>query len=169
MRRPRISRVIETGVRSIDGLLTLGQGQRVGIFAGSGVGKSTLLGMIVRHIQADIRVIALIMGLSPITVLMFSAIRGIEHVGPLQWLGTALALAGALLIISGGHWDKLVAKLPAESVSRLLRRMNGLCTREERDTFVAFFKDKARDHLGGQKAYDQALEAIEMCVAVNAR
>jgi flagellum-specific ATP synthase len=60
MRRPRISRVIETGVRSIDGLLTLGQGQRVGIFAGSGVGKSTLLGMIVRHIQADVRVIALI-------------------------------------------------------------------------------------------------------------
>jgi flagellum-specific ATP synthase len=60
MRRPRISRVIETGVRTIDGLLTLGQGQRVGIFAGSGVGKSTLLGMIVRHIQADVRVIALI-------------------------------------------------------------------------------------------------------------
>ena len=60
MRRPRIARVIETGVRSIDGLLTLGQGQRVGIFAGSGVGKSTLLGMIVRHIQADVRVIALI-------------------------------------------------------------------------------------------------------------
>jgi flagellum-specific ATP synthase len=60
MRRPRISRVIETGVRSIDGLLTLGQGQRVGIFAGSGVGKSTLLGMVVRHIQADIRVVALI-------------------------------------------------------------------------------------------------------------
>jgi flagellum-specific ATP synthase len=60
MRRPRISEVIETGVRCIDGLLTLGRGQRVGIFAGSGVGKSTLLGMIVRHIPADIRVIALI-------------------------------------------------------------------------------------------------------------
>lgn len=60
MRRPRIGRVLETGVRCIDGLLTLGQGQRVGIFAGSGVGKSTLLGMIVRHVQADIRVVALI-------------------------------------------------------------------------------------------------------------
>lgn len=60
MRRPRISEVIETGVRTIDGLLTLGRGQRVGIFAGSGVGKSTLLGMVVRHIRADVRVIALI-------------------------------------------------------------------------------------------------------------
>jgi flagellum-specific ATP synthase len=60
MRRPRIQRAIDTGVRCIDGLLTLGQGQRVGIFAGSGVGKSTLLGMIVRHMNADVRVIALI-------------------------------------------------------------------------------------------------------------
>lgn len=47
--------------------------------------------------------IALIMALSPITVLMISAALEIEHVGPLQWLGTALALSGALLIISGGH------------------------------------------------------------------
>ena len=60
MRRPRIGRVLETGVRTIDALLTIGQGQRVGIFAGSGVGKSTLLGMVVRHVKADIRVIALI-------------------------------------------------------------------------------------------------------------
>lgn len=60
MHRPRISQVLETGIRSIDGLLTLGQGQRVGIFAGSGVGKSTLLGMIARHVSADVNVIALI-------------------------------------------------------------------------------------------------------------
>ena len=52
--------------------------------------------------------IALIMALSPITVLLISAMRGIEHVGPLQWLGTALALAGALLIISGGHPQTLI-------------------------------------------------------------
>jgi flagellum-specific ATP synthase len=58
--RPRISKVFETGVRAIDSLLTLGRGQRVGIFAGSGVGKSTLLGMIARHAQADVNVIALI-------------------------------------------------------------------------------------------------------------
>ncbi|MWL90523.1 FliI/YscN family ATPase [Cupriavidus sp. SW-Y-13] len=60
MQRPRIEHVLETGVRSIDTLLTLGNGQRVGIFAGSGVGKSTLLGMIARHVKADINVIALI-------------------------------------------------------------------------------------------------------------
>ncbi|MGJ7574301.1 FliI/YscN family ATPase [Variovorax sp. RB2P76] len=60
MRRPRIEKILETGVRGIDGLLTLGQGQRVGIFAGSGVGKSTLLGMIARHVTADVNVIALI-------------------------------------------------------------------------------------------------------------
>ena len=60
MKRPRIDTVLETGVRSIDAMLTIGQGQRVGIFAGSGVGKSTLLGMIARHVRADVNVIALI-------------------------------------------------------------------------------------------------------------
>ncbi|WP_017471883.1 flagellar protein export ATPase FliI [Amphibacillus jilinensis] len=58
--RPRITEPIELGVRSIDTLLTVGKGQRVGIFAGSGVGKSTLLGMIARNSEADINVIALI-------------------------------------------------------------------------------------------------------------
>jgi len=52
--------VLETGIKPIDGLLTLGRGQRVGIFSGSGVGKSTLLGMIARNMKADINVIALI-------------------------------------------------------------------------------------------------------------
>jgi flagellum-specific ATP synthase len=60
MQRPRINKTLETGVRTIDALLTIGQGQRLGIFAGSGVGKSTLLGMIARHVRADINVIALI-------------------------------------------------------------------------------------------------------------
>ena len=58
--RPRIHQVLETGVRAIDTLLPLGQGQRVGIFAGSGVGKSTLLGMLARDVRADVNVIALI-------------------------------------------------------------------------------------------------------------
>ena len=49
-----------TGVRAIDGLLTIGHGQRIGIFSGSGVGKSTLLGMIARQAQADVNVIALL-------------------------------------------------------------------------------------------------------------
>jgi flagellum-specific ATP synthase len=58
--RPRVEHVLETGVRVIDAMLTLGQGQRIGIFAGSGVGKSTLLGMMARHARAEVNVIALI-------------------------------------------------------------------------------------------------------------
>lgn len=58
--RKRISEPLATGIRAIDGLLTIGKGQRLGIFAGSGVGKSTLLGMIARNTSADINVIALI-------------------------------------------------------------------------------------------------------------
>lgn len=60
MGRPRISTPIELGVKAIDGLITIGKGQRMGIFAGSGVGKSTLMGMIARNIKADINVIALV-------------------------------------------------------------------------------------------------------------
>src|SRR5690606_35475341 len=58
--RPRVQQPLGIGVKAIDGLLTVGQGQRVGIFAGSGVGKSTLLGMIARNTTADVNVIALI-------------------------------------------------------------------------------------------------------------
>lgn len=58
--RDRIKDVLPLGIKAIDGLLTCGRGQRVGIFAGSGVGKSTMLGMIARNATADINVIALI-------------------------------------------------------------------------------------------------------------
>ncbi|MBO9540982.1 flagellar protein export ATPase FliI [bacterium] len=58
--RQRIHKPLPLGVRAMDGLLTCGEGQRIGIFAGSGVGKSTLLGMIARSAQADLNVIALI-------------------------------------------------------------------------------------------------------------
>lgn len=60
MDRPPIEKPIQVGVKAIDSLLTVGRGQRIGIFAGSGVGKSTLLGMIARNSGADINVIALI-------------------------------------------------------------------------------------------------------------
>ena len=60
MDRVIIDEVLPLGVKAIDGLLTIGKGQRIGIFAGSGVGKSTLLGMIARNTKADINVIALI-------------------------------------------------------------------------------------------------------------
>lgn len=58
--RPRIIEPLDVGVRAINGILTLGKGQRVGIMAGSGVGKSTLMGMMARYTKADINVIALV-------------------------------------------------------------------------------------------------------------
>jgi flagellum-specific ATP synthase len=58
--RPRVTQRLVTGVKAIDGLLAVGRGQRMGIFAGPGVGKSTLLGMIARHTSADVNVVALI-------------------------------------------------------------------------------------------------------------
>ncbi|MDO4753794.1 MAG: flagellar protein export ATPase FliI, partial [Bacillota bacterium] len=58
--RNRIASPMPLGIRAIDGLLTVGKGQRMGIFAGSGVGKSTLLGMIARNTSADVNVIALV-------------------------------------------------------------------------------------------------------------
>lgn len=60
LERKRIKEPLQTGVRSIDGLLTIGKGQRIGIFAGSGVGKSVTLGMIARNTNADVNVITLI-------------------------------------------------------------------------------------------------------------
>ncbi|HEX4130148.1 MAG TPA: FliI/YscN family ATPase [Pirellulales bacterium] len=58
--RPPINRPLATGIRAIDGLLTCGRGQRLGIFAGSGVGKSVALGMMARRSEADVNVIALV-------------------------------------------------------------------------------------------------------------
>ncbi len=60
LKRDRIKAPLSTGVKAIDGLTTVGKGQRLGIFSGTGVGKSTLLGMIARHTSADVNVIALI-------------------------------------------------------------------------------------------------------------
>ncbi|BDV41451.1 flagellum-specific ATP synthase FliI [Geotalea uraniireducens] len=60
MKRRPIRKPLDLGIRAINGLLTCGEGQRVGIMAGSGVGKSTLLGMIARYTEADVNVIALI-------------------------------------------------------------------------------------------------------------
>ena len=60
MKREIIDEVLTLGVKAVDGLLTVGKGQRIGIFAGSGVGKSTLMGMFARNTKADINIIALI-------------------------------------------------------------------------------------------------------------
>ena len=58
--RPRITEPLETGIRAVDAVLPIGRGQRVGIFAGSGVGKSVLLGSLAAHAAADVNVIALV-------------------------------------------------------------------------------------------------------------
>lgn len=60
LERPRIEERMTFGIKAIDGALTIGKGQRVGIFAGSGVGKSTLMGMIAKNVKSDINVIALV-------------------------------------------------------------------------------------------------------------
>jgi len=60
LERKKISEVLPLGIKAIDGLLTCGKGQRIGIFAGSGVGKSTIMGMIARNAEADVNVIGLI-------------------------------------------------------------------------------------------------------------
>lgn len=60
LRRAPLNEVLETGVRAIDGVMPIAKGQRVGIFAGSGVGKSTLLGMMARHVRADVVVVAMV-------------------------------------------------------------------------------------------------------------
>jgi flagellum-specific ATP synthase len=60
LHRPRVTEPMDVGVKPINGLLTLGRGQRIGIMSGSGVGKSTLMGMISRYTKADVNVIALV-------------------------------------------------------------------------------------------------------------
>ncbi len=60
LKRARIDEPLELGIKALDGLLTCGRGQRMGIFSGAGVGKSTMLGMIAREVSADVNVIALI-------------------------------------------------------------------------------------------------------------
>ena len=58
--RPKITEPLPLGIKALDGVLTCGRGQRLGIFAGAGVGKSTLMGMVARHTEADVNVIALV-------------------------------------------------------------------------------------------------------------
>jgi flagellum-specific ATP synthase len=60
LKRSRVNKPFQTGIRAIDGFLTLGEGQRVGIFAGSGVGKSVLMGMMAKNCRADVNVIVLV-------------------------------------------------------------------------------------------------------------
>jgi alanyl aminopeptidase len=63
------------------------------------------------------------------------------------------------------NYDPLLAKLPEHSMTRLMRGLGDLCTRDERELFVGFFKDRAPSILGGPRAYRQALERIDLCIA----
>jgi type III secretion system H+-transporting two-sector ATPase len=60
LHRQRVTNILATGVRALDGVLTVGEGQRIGIYAAAGVGKSTLLGMVARNTEAEVNVIALV-------------------------------------------------------------------------------------------------------------
>lgn len=63
------------------------------------------------------------------------------------------------------HFDELVAKMPEYTPGRFTTYLQGLCTRAERDVFVAFFEDRAPRFRGGKQRYDEALETIELCIA----
>lgn len=112
LRRKQIEDVLETGVKSIDALLTCGVGQRMGIFAGSGVGKSTLLGMIARNSSADVNVIGLI-GERGREVLEFIE----EDLGP-------QGLARSVVVVSTSDQPALIrvkAALVATSIAEFFR------------------------------------------------
>lgn len=79
MGRRRISRALYTGVRSLDLFVTLGRGQRIGIFSGPGVGKSTLLGAIARRTEADVSVIALVGERGREVMLMMDSVTRFAH------------------------------------------------------------------------------------------
>jgi hypothetical protein len=63
------------------------------------------------------------------------------------------------------HFDALVAKLPPDTPAQFTTPLGDLCTREERSAFVAFFEPRAARFSGGPRHYDQALEAIDLCLA----
>ncbi len=106
LERRAIDAVLETGVRAIDTFLTLGKGQRAGIFAGSGVGKSTLLGMLARHVKADVAVIALI------------GERGRE-VGEFIEKTLGVALASSVVVVATADEPALRRVLAAHTASAL--------------------------------------------------
>ena len=73
LKRPKISEPLQLGIRSIDGLLTIGKGQRVGVFAGTGVGKSVTIGMVAKYSKADVIVICFVCGTNVLCVLVIRA------------------------------------------------------------------------------------------------
>lgn len=112
LQRPRVLEPLGVGVKCIDGLLTIGRGQRVGIFAGSGVGKSTLMGMIARNTEADVNVIALI------------GERGREVLDFIEWDLGPEGLARSVVIVATSDQPALIrikGALIATSIAEYFR------------------------------------------------
>ena len=74
---------------------------------------------------------------------------------------------GAAFEFLQANFDALVAKLPQHSMSWLMGPLGDFCTRSEREQFAGFFKDRAKDSLGGPRAYRQSLERIDLCIAAH--
>jgi flagellum-specific ATP synthase len=125
MNRARVKEPLSTGVRAIDGLMTAGKGQRLGIFAGSGVGKSTLLAMIARHATSDVNVIALIgeRGREVDEVFLFLSEDFADVFGDCVF-AQRLALPDAFAI--GANGVALVLQVGTQHFFRLLRLLDRL-------------------------------------------
>lgn len=105
--RQRISKYLTTGVRAIDAFLSVGMGQRIGIFAGSGVGKSTLLGMIAKNSSSDVNVIALI------------GERGREVNDFIQKTLTKESMAKSVIIVATADQPTLIRELAAHTATSI--------------------------------------------------
>ena len=151
--RPRIGRALPTGVRAIDGLLTLGEGQRVGLFAGAGCGKTTLLAEIARNVECDVIVFGLIgergrelrefldhelddglrangLGITErdVTNSMVASLAGSSQVAPTFWLNPQNGVSYGVVASPPriADWPLLPVTGKASSVGRLSRRYCGV-------------------------------------------
>jgi type III secretion protein N (ATPase) len=143
--RPRVAAPLALGVRAIDGLLTVGEGQRVGIFAGAGVGKSTLLGQIARSTRAELSVIALV-GERGREVRDFLE----EALGPAGLARSVVVVATsdapALVRLKAAHVATAIAEWFAERGRRVLFMLDSLTryARAQREVGLAAGEPPAR-------------------------
>ena len=107
LNRQKISETLETGVRAIDAFLPIGKGQRIGIFAGSGIGKSTLLGMVAQHSKCDVNVIALV------------GERGREVIDFIDKTLGATGLEKSVVVVATADQPALVRELAAHTATAI--------------------------------------------------
>ena len=142
MDRPRISTPIQMGIKAIDGMLTIGKGQRMGIFAGSGVGKSTLMGMIAKNVKADVNVIALVGERSREVVEFISRSRTMEQVGSIISSNSTIC-TGSSIWAEGGV-PKSGGSRDARIIGRWIVKIYPTCIR--RDYAEDGFHNISREH-----------------------